>query len=561
MSNWQQVIDQNFEVINQNFQEVLKTLATTDASFFVNYPKLYNQKDGSLKNRTLFEKSKSARIMLQVYDFLANNGLLNKAQMDYFAEKYKIWKKQQQELPKIFAEQIREQIRQQVPQTPQTPQTNSAFLNNSEMSNPFGEYAASYKANLGKGKSQERDEMRATADEIVSKMSQEDLKLLAKRYLVSGAKLIAPDPEARFDAGYKPDPLSVEGFNKIMSKPKNAWAKFIAEQPRDFKFNPNLLHEQYSGWYAAKNGLNAYQGDFNGDGAQDFLITDERDRVKYYNGYGLTPSKQKLYVDYNNEMGYKVSEKGVPFRDPEDEDYQTFREWYGAKSRNLRKANKLDSTNSSIKGGMVKYKPRYKTLAELIKDKLNVGEKGNKIIDQLYAAAADNNAETAKAMRKTCNITRLVSLVLKPVLLKIANGDAQLLNDSKVLSQYIQKEVQPVLNVQDEKWLTFKTQLCDYIYGGIAGYAKAILLSSYQGKTDESIMTAIYNEVPNDEGFQALQATYAYAKQAKDQMKNDWKAAHPKTTPLGKKIQPKGRIGGAIPTGAVNDLTMDEEEI
>ena len=519
MSDWQQVIDQNFEVIVQNFHEVLKSLDSSAATFFVKYPNFYNQKDGTLKNRSAFEKSPSGEIMLQVYDFLTNNGLTNIVQMNYFKEKYMNWKKQISQLP----------------------QTNSAFLINSEMSNPFGDYVTSYKANLGKGKSQERDEMRAAADELLEGMSTEDIKLLAKRYLVSGAKTIAPDPEARYDAGYRPDPLSPEDFNKIMSKEKNAWAKFISEQPKDFKFNPNLLHSQYSGWYAAKNGLNAYEGDFNNDGAQDFLITDERGRVKYYNGYGLTPSKQRLYVDYNKTHGFKTNEKGAPYRDPEDENYETFREWYGSTSRTLSANKRLDSTNQTIKGGMVKYKARHKTLAELVKDKLNVGEKGNKLIDQLYAAAANNNAETAKAMRKTCNITRLVSMVLKPVLLKVSNGDGGLLNDSKALSQYVQKEVQPVLNVQDEKWLTFKTQLCSYICSGITQYAQAILTASYQGKSDEYIMNAIYTKAEDNEALRALQQTYAYAKQAKDQMKSDWKAAHPKTTPLGKKIQPKGR--------------------
>ena len=554
MSDWQQVIDQNFEVIVQNFHEVLKSLESTAASFFKNYPKLYNQKDGTLKNRSGFEKIKSAGLMLQVYDFLANNGLTNKVQMDYFAEKYNNY------LQNAFQQQIHQQIQQQVPQVPQT---NSAFLNNSEMANPFGEYATQYKANLGKGKSQERDEMRATADELLNGMSPEDIKTLAKRYLVAGAKLIAPDPDANFSDGYRPEPLSSDGFNKIMSKPKNAWAKFIAEQPKDFKLNPNLLHSNYSGWYAAKNGLKAYEGDFNGDGAQDFLITDERDRVKYYNGYGLTPSKQKMYVDYNKTMGYKVSDKGVPYRDPEDPDYQTFREWYGSTSRALESTGKLKSTNEKIKGGMIKYKPRYKTLAELVKDRLNVvGEGGVKIIDQLYATASGNNAEKVKAMRKTCNITRLVSLVLKPVLLKISNGDASLLNNSKALSQHVQKEIQPVLNVQDVKWLTFKTQLCDYICAGIGTFVQGILTSSYEGKSDEFIMDTVFKNINNTEQLQQLQQSYVYAKQAKDQMKSDWKAAHPKTTPLGKKIQPKGRTNaGAAPTGPVVDVDMDEDEI
>ena len=41
----------------------------------------------------------------------------------------------------------------------------------------------------------------------------------------------------------------------------------------------------------------------------------------------------------------------------------------------------------------------------------------------------------AKAIKKTCNITKLVSLVLKPVLLTISQGDAGLLNNVEKLTK------------------------------------------------------------------------------------------------------------------------------
>ena len=75
-------------------------------------------------------------------------------------------------------------------------------------------------------------------------------------------------------------------------------------------------------------------------------------------------------------------------------------------------------------------------------------------------------------------------------------------------------------------------------------------------------MDTVFKNINNTEQLQQLQQSYVYAKQAKDQMKSDWKAAHPKTSPLGKKIQPKGRTNaGAVPTGPVTDVDMDEDEI
>ena len=412
----------------------------------------------------------------------------------------------------------------------------------------FDEYVSKYKANIGKRKNEDKELQSREADAVLSELSQDDLKLLAKRYLLSGAKSIASNPNAQYGE-YDVMDMDVQTANSILAKPKNAWAKFIADQPNDIKFKPNMLHDQYSAWYAAKNGLKAYKGDFNGDGIADYMVTDERDKIKYYNGYGLTPSKQAQWIKYNQANEFAKNEKGAPYRPATD---PSFREWTAGHARYLQENNQLESTNKTLTG-MVKYKPRYKTVAEIVKDMLNEGQEGSRPIDQLLNTAASGNKDIIKAIKKTCNITRLVSLVLKPVLLKISQGDTNLLNDVKALSTYIQKEVQPVLNVQGEAWLELKKIIANLVIKGIATAGVTILQESYKGTPEEAIMASVYDAYKPDDD---LIARYAAAKAGKDGMKAAWKVAHPKTKQLGKIAQKQH-----VKPQGFNPSLMDEEAI
>lgn len=563
MTNWQETINQNFGELYAKYNKVLSNLNLTHGSFLMNYNNLYFEHSGILKPRRHFAKNPQ---IIAFWNFAHLNKLGTLETMKYFLDKVTA----RQNMMKTNLQQIQQPIPQQQPIVPQIPQPivqqisqpissetlkpNNQLFQNSEMSG-FDEYANAYKANIGKGKSEERELMRKEADSVLEGMSPEEIKVLAKRYLVSGAKSIAADPDAQY-GGYDVMRMDQNTANAILAKPKNAWAKFIAEQPSDIKFRPNMLHDDYSAWYAAKNGLQAWKGDFNSDGVADYMITDERGKIKYYNGYGLTPSKQAQYIKYNEQNPFSKNEKGAPYRPATD---PSFREWTAGHARYLQEHGTLETTNKTLSKGMVKYKPRYKTVAEIVKDMLNDDAKGTKTkpIDQLMAAASNNNAAMAKAIKKTCNITKLVSLVLKPVLLKISQGDANLLNDVKALTAYIQKEVQPVLNVQNDAWLNLKMAIATEIVSGIATIGTQILTSCYQGVDEASIMQTIYSGLTPS---QQLATDFAGAKAAKEGMKAAWKEAHPKTKALGSvKQSTKGRKT-FDPQAASNIMEIDDEE-
>lgn len=420
----------------------------------------------------------------------------------------------------------------------------------------FTDYANLYKAKLEKEKA-ERESKRKEADSILEGLSAEEVKLLAKRYLVSGAKTIAGDPNAQY-GGYDVMTMDKTTADTILGKQKNAWAKAIADQPHDIKFRPNMLHDQYSAWYAAKNGLQAWKGDFNEDGVADYMITDERGKIKYYNGYGLTPSKQAQYIKYNEQNPFSKNEKGKPYRLETD---PSFKEWTDGHARYLQKEGTLETVNKSIGKGMVKYKPRYKTVAEIVKDMLNDNSSGTKPIDQLLAGASGNNKAMEKAIKKTCNITKLVSLVLKPVLLKISQGDPQLLNDVKALTSYIQKEVQPVLNVQAKKWLDLKMTIANLVITGIAQIGVTILKECYKGTAEESIMAEVYNGYTIGKD---LQNEFAEAQAAKGEMKTAWKESHPQQASAFGKVRQTvhTRSGGFNPNAMeeINAVNVDDDD-
>ena len=494
---------------------------------------------------------KTSQNIVAFINFAKECNLTTPQLMKTFLDKvgrYHVYLAQQsrQQMPQEPQEQSIQQIQQEQPmqQEPQNTlnyenlNSDNSILFNTKMSG-FDEYASAYGSNIGRAKKSSKQAMYDEAARAVESMSTDDVKQLAKRYLVSGARTIAGDPTAQY-GGYEVFDMGADEANRILEKPKNAWAKFIKETPRDIKFKPNLLHDDYSAWYAAKNGLKAYKGDFNVDGTPDYMITDERGNIKYYNGYGLVPSKQAQYVEYNKIHGFDKNEKGFPFR---PSDVESFREWNAAHARNLQKQGQLAGVNKALGGGMVKYKPRYKTVAELVKDKLTaVSEKGQSILEQLLVEASNSNANKAKAITKTCNITKLVGIVLKPVLAKIAGQ--QLDGNVQTLTSYIQKEVQPVLNVQNEAWAQLKDQIANFVVTLLQSQIPVqnetmilgvyILGAKYNGAPDENIITPIYNsvKVPPE-----LAQAFQDAKKAKESMKSAWKAAHPTTSRFGKVAQ------------------------
>ena len=539
MANYRETIDKNFENILSEYikllkeiklpHEVVKTLV--DQIFITGGSRRVDA--GKLKNTNL----------LKIWLFAGNNNLVSLQRMMYFLEKCD---QVQNRLPKFVKKPKKQIIEEQT----------STFLKNSEMSvNPFETYGNEYKAGLGKAKTQEKQYIKDEAARIAATLSEEELRRLAAAHLAAGGKTIVGNKKAIY-GDYHHDPsdptftLNDEQYKAMMDNPKNAWAKFIANNPSDIKFKPNLLHDQYSAWYGAKNGYRSYMGDFNKDGATDFILADDAGRIKYYNGYGITPSRQAQYVEYNKRNPWTASDDGKPFR---DDDVMTFREWVNAQqsTTDAKLLEKLADQNKDLGSRMIKYKPRYKTVAELVKDNLKFKEtpEAPTNFEYLLLRAAGNDANKVKAIRKTCNITKLVSLALKPILLKISDGNVELLKNSKALSQYIQKEVQPILNVnrqvkKDEKtkteitspYLEFKVQIANAITNGLKTYGVQILQQCYVGTPEESIMTFIYNEFAKTEVATKLAQTFEYAKAVRDETKAAWRTAHPMTERIGKTI-------------------------
>ena len=84
----------------------------------------------------------------------------------------------------------------------------------------FDEYASAYGSNIGRAKKSSKQAMYDEAARAVESMSTDDVKQLAKRYLVSGARTIVGDPTAQY-GGYEVFDMGADEANRILEKPKS----------------------------------------------------------------------------------------------------------------------------------------------------------------------------------------------------------------------------------------------------------------------------------------------------------------------------------------------------
>jgi hypothetical protein len=136
-----------------------------------------------------------------------------------------------------------------------------------------------------------------------------------------------------------------------------------------------------------------------------------------------------------------------------------------------------------------------------------------------------------------------------------------------------------VLNVQAPEWLQFKESIANLIVNALQTEITVeiktdegkineqrqlgvhILLSKYEGSTDEALMVPIYNSytIPPE-----ITQAFKDASAAKAGMKAAWKESHPETKSLGKVKQfAKGKSTfdpATVNKEQVMDLVNDEDE-
>lgn len=384
------------------------------------------------------------------------------------------------------------------------------------MSN-FGEFTnyVNQKINGTSKRSVQSQQRYDNAKATVENLPADRVKELAARALSSGTvKTVGADKNAQINQ-YDMKSLTDQWKTTIQQNPQNDWIKPLSQQKAiDIKFDNKMLDDNYAAWYSAKHGLTAYKGDFNNDGTSDIIVTDENGKIKYYNGYKTTPSKQRKYMKYHeNTNFYQDPNTGAIRKAPGD---PSFSDWVNNNSRAMAKQGTIDKYNAQLTSGMSKWKEVPMNLTDLVKEQFTK-EAYEAVIQKLVEGGVNNTV--ARKMIKRQN---LISIFIHAYLISLTGQVPQ--DDPKAYEDVYKEVMKNIMKkgeVFDKVRSAMKDEIVNLMNSSIANICQLLL----QGVNKyEIIKQLLLNTQCSSD---AAKFKYRQIVTVNNAVREDWKSKHP----------------------------------
>lgn len=410
--DYQKQIDKDFNEIATAYQQLRreKLGGMTHKEFEKICPQIYIS-DGR-RLQTLGEFAKSNSTLDKIQAFAYNYNLRSQPRMDYFLQKFA---KEQIKVVKIAKKATkRRELENQRSQ-------NDNF-NIKEMSGVDPMPKRKYE---DQDKQKRYDDAYGQFDALLNdpKKREQIRKLYASSAANQTIKSQYGDSSLKFaEPGKTPtlkpkqwSEMNPEEWEKITKDPRNNWFQaFNGKKAVGFGFNPKMLDPEYAAWQGARRGTTVYHGDFNKDGYDDIVEIDENGVFRTINGYSRRPSKQKLYIDYYDEVEATGDASGKPYYK------QNFDDWYVKKAKEMDARERKRLNEDLAKAGMAKYKVKETSVAEQIESHLKGG-----IYEECAEHIAAQTKDNIKLVKKNFRIKSLASHIVRAALHKYFNIDLQ----------------------------------------------------------------------------------------------------------------------------------------